>query len=41
MKGYNQKNINIYGEGIATSLEEAVNMLYEYVMNDPNIKVEE
>lgn len=26
--------------GDATTLEEAVNMLYEYVMNNPEIKVE-
>lgn len=27
--------------GFATTLEEAVNMLYEYVMNNSNIKVEQ
>lgn len=36
---YSQKNINIYGEGTATTLEQAVNMLYEYVMNNPEIKI--
>ena len=41
IEGDGQKNINIYGEGTATSLEEAVNMLYEYVMNNPDIKIEE
>lgn len=38
------QNIDIdynYGVGSAITIEEAVNMLYEYVMNNPDIEVEE
>lgn len=34
-------NDDIDHVGNATTLEEAVNMLYEYVMNNPDIKIEE
>lgn len=36
-----QNDIDRHAFGEATTLEEAVNMLYEYVMNNPDIKIEE